>query len=223
MQNIVRQVKRRLKSFLYTPTERRHSLVGPARLWEMKREFQIKFLKQVGLKPEHRLLDIGCGTLRGGIPIIEYLENGRYSGIEYREEVLDEGRKELRESGLAHKQPSLIAAKDISELNLGKKFDYIWAFSVLIHMKDNILYDTLKVIRQHLADTGYFYANVNIGDHPGGEWQGFPVVWRKLNFYEDACSNAGLKIEDIGPIKNFGHISRDAAQDKQRMLKIWKT
>jgi len=189
----------------------------------MKREFQIKFLKQVGLKPEHRLLDIGCGTLRGGIPIIEYLENGRYSGIEYREEVLDEGRKELRESGLAHKQPSLIAAKDISELNLGKKFDYIWAFSVLIHMKDNILYDTLKVIRQHLADTGCFYANVNIGDHPGGEWQGFPVVWRKLNFYEDACSNAGLKIEDIGPIKNFGHISRDAAQDKQRMLKIWKT
>ncbi len=74
----------------------RHSHVGAPEGWELKRRFQIDFLKKQGLKPEHYLLDIGCGTLRGGIPIIDYLDKGHYYGIEVRDFVLDEGRKELQ-------------------------------------------------------------------------------------------------------------------------------
>ena len=56
--------------------EQRHYLVGAAHLWEMKQKFQIEFLKENGLKPQDRFVDIGCGTLRGGIPLIKYLETG---------------------------------------------------------------------------------------------------------------------------------------------------
>ena len=65
---------------MVNPSER-HSLVGPAHLWEIKRAFQIQFLQSVGLTPDQYLLDMGCGTLRGGIPIIKYLEPGHYYGI----------------------------------------------------------------------------------------------------------------------------------------------
>ena len=89
MKNALRRVRSRLTSMLQPAEERRHSLVGPPDLWEMKREFQIRFLRQAGLSPEHYLLDIGCGTLRGGIPLIDYLETGHYFGLESRQQGLD--------------------------------------------------------------------------------------------------------------------------------------
>jgi cyclopropane fatty-acyl-phospholipid synthase-like methyltransferase len=83
----------------------RHALVGPGDLWESKRRFQIEFLLKQGLLPHHRLLDFGCGTLRGGIPLIEYLNDGNYVGLDVRLETLKEACLELEESGLASKNP----------------------------------------------------------------------------------------------------------------------
>jgi len=71
LREVIRKVKFQLKALVQTSAEQRHGLVGPARLWKMKRDFQIGFLKNFGLKPDNVLLDLGCGTLRGGIPIIE--------------------------------------------------------------------------------------------------------------------------------------------------------
>ena len=68
----------------------RHHWVGPQDLWRMKRQFQIDFLLRMGLQPDEDLLDLGCGTLRGGIPMIEYLHAGKYVGVDVRAEVLAE-------------------------------------------------------------------------------------------------------------------------------------
>jgi len=200
--------------------ERRHSLVGPAKLWEMKRDFQIQFLKSMQLIPEDYLFDIGCGTLRGGLPLISYLHEGHYFGCEVRESALAEGQLELQEAGLSWKKPSLLLTPDISRLDVDRKFDVIWAFSVLIHMKDEILDNTLGFVSRHLADDGVFYANINIGSTPDREWQGFPVVWRTLDFYQCACARHGLTLTDIGPLSAHGHILNVVAQDDKRMLKI---
>jgi SAM-dependent methyltransferase len=215
-------LRRFIKKLLRSPAERRHVLVGPAHLWKMKREFQIGFLKKFGLKPEHYLLDIGCGTLRGGIPLIGYLENGRYFGVESRSEVLDEGRKELGEAGLDNKHPVLIEAEDISQVRVGQEFDYVWAFSVLIHMTDEIVNDCLKLVGGCLKPEGVFFANVNIGDAPDGNWQGFPVTHRSMEFYESLCARHGLAAKDIGEVSELGHVTGDPTQDTLRMLEIRK-
>ena len=68
----------------------------------MKRRFQIGFLRATGLLPGDSILDLGCGSLRGGIPLIEYLGNGCYPGVTVRREVVEDGRRELRGSGLAN-------------------------------------------------------------------------------------------------------------------------
>jgi len=200
--------------------ERRHSLVGPAKLWEMKRDFQIQFLKSMQLIPQNYLFDIGCGTLRGGLPLINYLHEGHYFGCEVRENALAEGRLELQEAGLDWKNPVLLLTPDISRLNVDKKFDFVWAFSVLIHMSDEILDSTLGFVSRHLAGDGVFYANMNAGHTLDSEWQGFPVVWRTLDFYQTACARHGLTITDIGPLSAYGHVLNAASQDHQRMLRI---
>jgi len=216
-----KKLKRQVESILYNPTEKRHSLVGPAKLWKIKRDFQIHFLKSVGLKPQHYFLEIGCGTLRGAIPIIDYLEKSHYFGIEVREKVLEEGKKELREANLVEKLPALTFAEHISTVQLQREFDYIWAFSVLIHMMDEILKDCLSVVSRHLKKDGYFYANVNTSTKPDGEWQGFPIVHRSLEFYKSECSVNGLNVETVGTLKELGHITQTQA-DEHQMLKVSK-
>jgi len=201
---------------------RRHGLVGPSHLWEMKRAFQITFLKSVGLRRKHYLLDIGCGTLRGGIAIIGYIDPGHYVGIEAREQLLAEGKKELVESGLEWKEPVLLHAKNPNTLVMSTRFDYVWAFSVLIHMRDEILLDTLKFVSRVIADDGRFYANVNIGSRENGSWKGYPVVWRELSFYEQIAHRCVLSVEDLGTIGSLEHHSGDPQQDDQKMLKFSK-
>ena len=217
MKNLLKKLVRHIRRFTQERKERRHSLVGPAHLWKIKRDFQIQFLKGMNLKPNHYLLEIGCGTLRGGIPIIDYLQDGNYFGIEVRNKALDEGRKELKESGLEGKNPTLLLSSDISELALDRKFDFIWSFSVLIHLQNKILNDTLNFVSNHLSEEGVCYANVNIGEGKDGSWQGFPVVKRTLNFYIQACSMHGLIVSDIGSLKELGHVAKF---NNQRMLRI---
>jgi len=220
MRHLLAKLIRRISSLTQTKEERRHALVGPAKLWKMKRDFQLRFLSDMDLKPGHYLFEIGCGTLRGGVPLIQYLENGHYFGVEVREEVLDEGRKELREAGLEGKNPTLLLSPKIAQLTVNRKFDYIWAFSVLIHMNDKILNDTLSFVSKHLSEEGVFYANVIIGDRKEGDWQGFPVVTRPFDFYSQACTMNDLVVSDLGSLKELGHIANVESQDSQRMLKI---
>jgi SAM-dependent methyltransferase len=200
--------------------ERRHALVGPARGWQMKREFQLRFLREKGLLPSHEFLDLGCGTLRGGIPIIRYLETGRYVGVESRAKVLAEGKKELQEQGCAAKAADLIWTPRLSEVHLDRRFDMTWAFSVLVHMSDPVLDEALGFVKRHMAPSGIMYANASIGTMPEGRSQDQPVVARPFPIYREAAARHGLGITDIGSLRECGHISHDAHQDGQRMLEI---
>jgi len=200
----------------------RHALVGPADLWQMKRQFQIDFLRKMGLRSDQRLLDFGCGTLRGGIPLIRHLDSGHYAGVEVRSDVLAEGHRELVENGLADKRPELVHCERLATLQLGRKFDVVWAFQVLIHIGDALLDDAVAAAARHLDEGGVFYASVNVGKAPDGSWQGFPIVYREPAFYQAAFRRHGLAVVDIGPLSAFGHVhprQTAAVQACQRMLK----
>ncbi len=189
----------------------------------MKRRFQIGFLKGVGLLPHHQFLDLGCGTLRGGIPLIEYLDVGHYTGIDVRPAVLEEGCRELEEAGLVGQAPRLLGCKDLREFDAGRRFDVIWAFQVLIHMHDSVLDGALGAVAKHLEPSGIFYATVNLDERPEGTWQGFPIVSRKIEFYQQAVALHGLRLDDLGSLNSLGHVHprlSEKQQSFQRMLRI---
>lgn len=196
----------------------RHALVGRPELWEMKRQFQIDFLRAKGLESYHRLVDIGCGTLRGGLPVIAYLDTGNYFGIEARNVALREGLRELKDAGLEHKRPALIQSSDFSVVELDGRMHFAWAFSVLIHFEDEVLTKCFASVARWLTLDGIFFANVRIGNHATESWEQFPVVSRSLDFYSELGLFYGLEMEDLGELRDHGHISDIADQDRQRML-----
>lgn len=212
------QVKSRLG--LATTFERRQAMVGPSHLWEMKRDFQIRFLKSIGMTPDNDVLDLGCGVLRGGLPIIEYLDEGHYWGIEARRPVLDEGVRALQEAGLQSKSPTLLVIDDLSSAIVDREFDLIWAFSVLIHMEDRILDSCLAFVSRHLKRNGRMFANVNLGVQKDRRWQEFPLVRRSREFYSSAAERHGLQVADVGTLQSLGHVSGSPGQDMQLMLEF---
>ena len=188
-----------------TEKGRRHGLVGPSDFWSEKREFQIRHLRASGLKTNHRLLDLGCGTLRGGIPIIKFLKEGHYTGIDVRHIVIEEARRELEEEALVHKTPNLLLVDALSNIQLVSKFNFVWAFSVLIHMTDEVLNEGLRFVESHLEDNGYFLANVNLGPRHDGIWKEFPLVWRPFEFYKERFHGHGLEIIETKKMSDIGH------------------
>jgi hypothetical protein len=216
---IIDSVTRQIRRVFLTPAQRRYELVGPPEHWEMKRHFQVDFLRRSGLLPHHYLVSIGCGVLRAGIPLIDYLEAEHFYGTEVRAKVLAEARKHLQESGLEYKKPQLVLSKRLADLSLGRKFNFLWAFSVVIHMDDCVLADALTFVARHMDGNGVFYANVDTANRPDGYWQGFPHVHRPLAFYQEMGGREKLSITDLGPLRDLGHFSGTAA-DEQRMLAL---
>ena len=50
----------------------------------------------MGLQPKHRFFDIGCGSLRGGVHFIRYLDKNNYFGTDISSELIKVGiKKEL--------------------------------------------------------------------------------------------------------------------------------
>lgn len=86
--------------------------------------FRFEFLVGQGLRPEHSVLDIGCGSGRIGIWLIRYLERGRYCGIDsHLRSLVAFSAYEIRFHHLAAKAPRLLLDADFRYESFGERFD----------------------------------------------------------------------------------------------------
>ena len=57
--------------------------IGPGDYVGIGRRYLNNFVELGGLKPDHRVLDVGCGIGRMAVPLLEYLdERGSYEGFD---------------------------------------------------------------------------------------------------------------------------------------------
>jgi SAM-dependent methyltransferase len=133
--------------------------IGNFEMWDELGQLQFDFMVDKGLKPEHKLLDVGCGPLRGGIKFIQYLEPGNYYGVDKREDVIDESiRLEVPANGLEPRRPTLRAIGDFGFHRLGTKFEFALAQSVFTHLPLNAIIRCLVNMDDALVEGGVFYA-----------------------------------------------------------------
>jgi len=127
-------------------------------LWEEVGYLQLEFLIKSGLTPNHKFLDIGCGSLRGGVHFIKYLQEGNYYGLDINNSLIEAGKKEAEEAGLLQKKPNLIVDDKFSFDKFNSKFEFMISVSVFTHLPMNIIVQCLNKARESLAPNGVYFA-----------------------------------------------------------------
>lgn len=128
--------------------------------WEEFGQLQFQFLVDKGMLPHHKMLDIGCGTLRGGRLAIDYLDKGNYYGMDISPKAIEFGKQLVKEEGLSDKEPVLLVSKNkdlkFKEFD-GLKFDFILAQSVFTHLKPEHIEECLAHIGDIMHENSIFY------------------------------------------------------------------
>lgn len=120
-------------------------------LWDAVGRLQFEFLKSEGLSPEHWLLDIGCGPLRGGRFFIAYLESGHYIGLDKEKILVGEGlARELPRALLIDKKPQFVITEKFDFSLLPNAPDYAIAHSLFTHLSRQDIVTCLKNLRKHV-------------------------------------------------------------------------
>lgn len=147
-------IRRRLE------TESHRAIVGG--MWDVIGPLQREFLIGQGLATHHRLLDVGCGALRGGAPLTAFLDPGRYYGIDISTLLLDAGyEREIVAAGLDARLPrSNLFATDDFEVPFGVSFDFGLAVSLFTHLPLSLFSRCLVQLAPHFPAGRVLFATV---------------------------------------------------------------
>lgn len=118
---------------------RAHPAIGPRAKAARGQDEMIKVLLAHGLQPHHAFVDYGCGSLRLGRPILEFLEPGKFWGLDLAQEFLDRGIGYIGPALSEQKRPDLRVIDDAG-LAAAKaaRPDFIGAWHVCGKIPDQI-------------------------------------------------------------------------------------
>ncbi|MFJ8584569.1 class I SAM-dependent methyltransferase [Streptomyces sp. NPDC093595] len=128
-----------------------------AERWLAIGQMQFDYLLAHGLRPQDRLLEIGCGNLRAGWRFIRHLDPGHYYGIDISPDILIEAKKTLVRYGLQDKLPYLTPVDDLRlDFLPDDAFTVVHAHSVFSHSPLHVIDECLAHVGRILAPGGFF-------------------------------------------------------------------
>jgi hypothetical protein len=128
--------------------------VGPPDQYDLIGAAQFALLYALGLRAHHRLLDLGCGSLRAGRMLISYLDAGGYTGVDPNRWLIDAAiDNELGRDILAVKRPVFDPTDDFSLGHLGC-FDFVLAQGVATNTGPSLLSRLLHGVSETVGPAG---------------------------------------------------------------------
>jgi SAM-dependent methyltransferase len=168
-------------------------------------QMQYDYLIKHGLKPDMRMLDIGCGNLRAGRLFIDYLDSGNYYGTDISPEILLAAQRTVEEYALQRKMPYLVLTSDLKlEFLPDSQFDIVHAHSVFSHSPLPVIDECLAHVGRIMAPGGRF--DFTFDRTVGTEHQ----VLREDFYYRTEtlialAESHGLKAEYMADWEETGH------------------
>ncbi len=133
-------------------------------MWEQMGKLQFDFVVGRGLQPDNVFLDIACGSLRGGVHFIRYLEPGMYLGIDKEKALIRRGlARELPRQVRKEKRPELVVSDAFEFDRFSKRPDFSLAQSLFSHLNAADVERCLANLRAKVALQHRLYATFNLG------------------------------------------------------------
>ncbi len=134
-------------------------------MWEEVGLLTFRYLVAKGLRPEMKVLDVGCGCLRVGIHLVDFLDSGNYFGIDLSEDLLEAGyQHELVPLGLQTKVPrgNLLCDGEFAfdRLPTDHHFDVAVAQSLFTHLPLNHIRLCMTNLTPVMVPGGSFHATL---------------------------------------------------------------
>ena len=125
--------------------------------WLALGQLQFDYLVRHGLRPDHRMLEIGCGNLRAGRLFIDHLGPGAYYGIDISPDILLAAQRTVVEHGLRDKVPYLTLVDDLRlEFLPEGHFDVVHAHSVFSHSPLHVIEECFSHVGRVMKADGWF-------------------------------------------------------------------
>lgn len=115
--------------------------------WDETGRIQMQLLLDAGLQPPHRLLDIGCGSLRLGCRAVPFLHPGHYWGTDLSGPLMQKGHAAELADKTRLPVSQLIEDADFSFPGVPDTIDFAIAFAVFTHLPLNHLRRALTQVR----------------------------------------------------------------------------
>lgn len=176
------------------------AFVGPPDYFDIVAAMAFNLLTVCGLREHHRMLDVGCGSLRMGRLLIPYLLPGRYFGLEPNTWLVEDGiLNELGTDSLVVKQPNFVFSEELPEEMLDQRFDYALAQSIFTHCAVDQISQWLGQIERTLAPEGVLVATYFRGDE---DYDGTGWIYPGCAFYRkqtiaELAEQAGLRLIEL--------------------------
>lgn len=139
--------------------------VGPPEDYDFISAMVFNLLTTADLRQGHKLIDIGCGSLRCGRLFIPYLNKGNYYGIEPNKWLVEEGiEKEIGATQIELKNPVFSYRDDLSEFTESIGADFAVAQSIFSHTGTDLFEQWLSELSFHLKPTGALFGTYIQGE-----------------------------------------------------------
>lgn len=173
--------------------------VGPPEDYDLISGIVFSLLFAAGMRETHRVLDVGCGSLRIGRLLIPYLRPRGYYGIEPNEWLVEEGlAKEVGADLAARKQPAFRYVDDFSADGFGVPFDWIFAQSIFSHTFDDLAIEGFQGLAAGLGPDGLLFATYREGERQEGSGWLYPgctdFQWAHIEGFLDQADLQGVRL-----------------------------
>jgi cyclopropane fatty-acyl-phospholipid synthase-like methyltransferase len=195
--------------------EHYRAYIGPPRDYDLVAAMVFNLLTCAGLRQGHRLLDIGCGSLRLGRLFIPYLNPGNYVGVEPNRWLVEDGiANEVGRDQIRLKRPVFSYRDSLEEFPEPLEADYAVAQSIFSHCGLDLIDSWLAQVSRHLKPSGALFATFLVADRDfeGLGWVYPDCVNLRVDTLANVAAKYGLKLTLLDwkhPRQSWGLFARE--------------
>ena len=174
--------------------------VGATERYDVMAAMTFNLLTTLGLREGHKVLDIGCGSLRNGRLLIPYLNRGNYTGFDPNPWLVKEALKNETGSDIVRiKKPTFIFSKNPDDVDPALRFDFAFAHAIFCHAPLSLLRAWLKKLSSALGDNGAFAVSFRIGDedYTGDTWTYPGMIYYKMDTVRGYAEEFGFRFQEL--------------------------